>query len=105
MIEKNYKYFIILFLVAFISKPQILESQNSKDTVRLRELKDYVTSNYFSKTANVELYAEQAIALAKKINDPQSLAELYRMMGIIQYFNGKYDVALNYYLESAKLFQ
>jgi signal transduction histidine kinase/Tfp pilus assembly protein PilF len=78
--------------------------QSTNDTIRFQQLKDYVSRNYFSRTENVQLYAEQAISLAIRLKDKQSLAELYRMMGIIQYFNGEYDLALNSYQDAVKIF-
>jgi signal transduction histidine kinase len=111
---QSYYYTLILKLFIHISllfftfnnlKTQPFVPQHVEDTARFRELKDYVGKNYFSKTPNVELYADQAIALAKKLKDYPALAELYREMGIIQYFNGDYDKALYYYLESVRLFQ
>jgi len=86
-------------------KSETFGPQSPNDTIRFQEMMDYVNTNYFSKSKNIELYAQQAIDLAKKLNNQESLAELYRMMGVIQYFNGKYDVALHHYMMAVKLYQ
>lgn len=95
----------ILFFLFISLKAQDIGPQNANDTVNLQQLTDYVSTHYFSKTPKIELYAEKAITLAKKINDEKTLANLYRMAGVIQYFNGKHELALKYYFDALKIFE
>ena len=103
------RLFILFFLMQIVNKvdgqKRTFGPGETNDTIRLKELENYVIGHYFSKTLHVELYASQAIELAKKLNERSSLAELYRMMGIIQYFNGEYDAALANYLDAVALFK
>ncbi len=95
----------IVFLFNISLKTQEIGPQNANDTINLQQLTDYISNHYFSKTPKIELYAEKAIAIAKKINDNKTLANLYRMAGVIYYFDGKYDKALKYYLNAETVFK
>ncbi len=79
--------------------------QAQHDTARLAYLYNYINKNYFAKSVQLEAYANEAIAIAKQVNNQQKLADLLRMRGVIQYFNGKHDNALQNYFEALKYYE
>ncbi len=75
------------------------------DTIELNHLFEEVNKNFFSRNLDVENSAKRAIHLAVLFKDTVKLADLCRMMGVIQYFNGKHEKALEYYFTALKLYQ
>jgi len=76
-----------------------------KDALTLLGLKKEVTDHYFSNGKQAMGNADRAIYLAYKLKDSAALADLFKMYGVMLYFVGNHQKALQYYLKSLKFFK
>ncbi len=99
------KYIGLLCFYMIFGASVLLASDKKLGEATLKKWKDEVTQNYFSKGKNVEQTAKNAIQLASDLKDSGALADLYKMLGVLQYFNGAHDKALQSYFSSLHLYK
>ena len=79
--------------------PQAKDSDRFDIFVRL-------TQHYLSYSADSsKLYANLALADARKSKDPASLAKIYKIIGNINYFQGNYNMVIAYYDSSRMIYE
>lgn len=75
------------------------------DSIQLAQLKKEVSEHYFSKGKQEKANAELAIRYAISLKDTLQLADLYKMYGVILYFGGEHEKALQSYFKALQLFK
>ena len=77
----------------------------TNDALKLQRLKKEVSEHYFSNGKQAMGTADEAILLAYKLKDSIALADLFKMYGVMLYFGGDHQKALEYYLKSLNFFK
>jgi len=77
----------------------------TNDAIKLQRLKKEVSEHYFSNGKQAMGTADEAILLGNKLKDTIALADLYKMYGVMLYFGGDHQKALQYYLKSLYFFK
>jgi len=77
----------------------------SKDALKLERLKKEVSEHYFSNGKQAMGTADEAIKLAYQLKDTAALADLLKMYGVMLYFGGEHQKALENYLKSLQFFK
>ena len=101
------KLYVILFLslsTLFVyakREPAV----SAADSNEVKKLNLYGYKNRFSNPEQTIAYANQAIAMARKIQYTAGEAEGYRIKGIGNFYLNKPDSAIDYYFTARKLFQ
>ena len=98
----NFSLTLLLFLTFLLGFSQ--EHKNQQDSLRVKELNE---SGYNIRLTDPEQsisYGEKALALSRKINYIDGIAEAYRIIGVGHYYLGKSEKALSNYLASLSFF-
>ena len=77
----------------------------TNEALKLQRLKKEVSEHYFSNGKQAIGTADEAIVLAYKLKDSVALADLFKMYGVMLYFGGDHQKALEYYLKSLDFFK
>lgn len=80
-----------------------LQNYSKQDTNRVLLLMKLVLANYGFNPKNMQLAAEEAIALSEKINFRKGLADGYKALGAKYLSTGDFKNAENYFLKSLKI--
>ena len=72
-------------------------SSQTHDAIKLQRLKKEVSEHYFSNGKQAMGAADEAILLGNKLKDTLALADLYKMYGVMLYFGGDHQKALEFY--------
>lgn len=108
---KAYLYLIALFSGSFLFAQQREDSllkalqRYDDDTNKVKTLNELGWEFYDNNTEKAMHYAQQAAALADKLNFKSGQVSSYNTIGIVHYFKGNYPEALNYYLKAARLLE
>ena len=80
-----------------------LQNYPKQDTNRVLLLLKLVMANYGYNPKNMQLAAEEVIALSEKLNFKKGIAEGYKSLGAKYLFTGDYKNAESYFLKSLKI--
>jgi tetratricopeptide (TPR) repeat protein len=103
----SWKIGVVLFICSFSVEAQQSRIDSLKnilpdaaDTSRVNILNELGLGIYSSSSTEAETYANEAIALAEKIDYPKGLAIAYRVLGITQHVQSKYVRAIECFNKS-----
>ena len=82
-----------------------IATTKTNEALKLQRLKKEVSEHYFSNGKQAMGTADEAIMLGYKLKDTIALADLFKMYGVMLYFGGEHQKALEYYLKSLKFFK
>jgi tetratricopeptide (TPR) repeat protein len=72
---------------------------------RLQTLNALAASLSFEDKKECRYYAQQALDLSEELNNTEKKAAALRNFGRMEFYDGNYPMALNYYLESMKIYE
>ncbi|MCH8317951.1 MAG: tetratricopeptide repeat protein [Bacteroidetes bacterium] len=79
--------------------------KTATDTTRINLLNDLAFEYRRSKPEKAKGYAEEALALSKKVGFKKGIARSLKNIGIFYYTQGNYDKAIDHYLRSLKIYE
>ncbi len=82
---------------------KVLPDQYGKD--KMKTLNALAASLSFENKEQCRYYAGQALSMAEKLNDPEGIAAANRNLGRMEFYDGNYPKALNYYQESLNIYE
>ncbi len=107
--------FVLLHLISFSqafsgiewydvdSLLNVLPDQTGKD--KMHTLNALAASLSFEDKEQCRYYANQALSLAEKLKDQEGIAAAYRNFGRMEFYDGNYPGALNYYQKSHDIYE
>lgn len=93
----------LFLLIAVRMQAQVAPKQN--EVLKLQQLKKEVSDHYFSNGKQAMGTADEAIKLAYQLRDTAALADLLKMYGVMLYFGGEHQKALENYFKSLHFFR
>lgn len=99
------KYYVVVCVLFYTIGLCAQTGNRSADSIVLLQLHKEVSEHYFSKGTQAITKAERAILFAIALKDTAQLADLYKMYGVMKYFIGEHDKALQYYFKALHLYQ
>ncbi len=104
-------YIQLILLFAFFQQPAanptadslILQLDKTTGTEKVIILNDLYKQYVDNEPIKAMQYTQQALALAKEINDPSGMASSYNNIGVLNKNRGELDLALDSYLKSVRI--
>ena len=107
MLKRNGLYIIILLLTSLYTYGQVSVTDSilsiiseMPDSVKLSMLKDYALGEQYRSLKTGLIYADKRMEIARKVNDPEKIAETFHIFGNLYTISGLLNSAEENYLKA-----
>ncbi len=110
MLKRNGLYIITFLLTSFYTSGQVSVTDSimsiiseRPDSVKLRMLKDYSLGEQYRSLKTGLVYADKRMEIARKVNDPEEIAETFHIYGNLYTISGLLNSAEENYLKALSI--